>query len=161
MGFASSLIILSVLGLLSHYFYQRFGIAKGKLAWISYFTLFINLGFLILDVLIYAGGFNFLFPIFNNLPWVFIENGRDFMWNSFQLIGINWSISYNSASLNPIAILLFISYPIWFMFFKDFSRKIFGGNEKRPYTKGISFLFTLPKKTKNETDFTKKPELGD
>ncbi|MFO7796109.1 MAG: hypothetical protein ACQERB_10285 [Promethearchaeati archaeon] len=161
MGFASSLIILSVLGLFSHYFYRRFGIAKGKLAWISYFTLFVNLGFLILDILIYAGFFNFLFPIFNNLPWVFIENGKDFMWNSFQLIGVNWSIPYNTASLNTIAIFLFISYPIWFMFFKDFSRKIFGGNEKRPYTKGISFLFTYPKKTEDETDFAKKPELGD
>ncbi|TFF96479.1 MAG: hypothetical protein EU547_06415, partial [Promethearchaeota archaeon] len=111
MGFSSSLIILSVLGLLSHYFYRRFGIAKGKLAWISYFTLLVNLGFLFLDILIYVGIFNFLFPIFNNLPWVNIENGKDFMWNSFQLIGLNWSRPYNTTSLNPIAVILFISYP--------------------------------------------------
>lgn len=158
MGFATSLILIGVLGLVSHYWYRKFGIAKGKIAWISYFTLFVNLGFLFIDILIYIGLFNSIFPLLNSIPWVYIENGRDFMWNSFQLIGINWNINHNEVALNSIAILLFTSYPIWFMFFKDFSRKIFGGNEKRPYTKGISYLFTSPK-PKSEIEMVEKPHL--
>lgn len=162
MGFISSLLLISFLGFFSHYWYRKFGIAKEKIAWISYFTLFVNLGFLIIDILIYMRIFDgFILPLLNSIPWVNIENGRDFMWNSFQLLGIDWNINFNETALDSIAIVLFISYPVWFMFFKDFSRKIFGGNEKRPYTKGISYLFTSPKKSENSKMIPKKPKLQD
>jgi hypothetical protein len=160
MGFVSSLILIAVFGFLSHYWYRKYGLARGKLAWISYFTLIINFGFLLVDVFIYIGVFDFVFPILNDIPWVSIENGRDFMWNSFHLLGIDWDINFKTRALDWIGIIIFISYPIWFMFFKDFSRKIFGGNENRPYTRGISYLFTSPKKTKTREKGVKKPSLN-
>jgi hypothetical protein len=160
MGFVSTLILIAVCGFLSHYWYRKYGLAKGKLAWISYFTLIVNLGFILLDVLIYMGIFDFVFPFLNNIPWVSIDNGRDFMWNSFQLFGIYWGINFKMRALDWIGVIMFISYPIWFMFFKDFSRKIFGGNENRPYTRGISYLFTSPKKTKKRDKRVKKPSLN-
>ncbi|TFF97656.1 MAG: hypothetical protein EU547_03690 [Promethearchaeota archaeon] len=152
MGFFTSILLISLFGFFSHYFYKKYGILNGKLGWIFYYSIIVNGGFLIVDLLTYFGLFNSLFPIINRLPWISIENGKDLMWNSFLLFSIDWNIKVNQQGLNYIAFLLFFSYPIWFKFFKDLSRKFFGGNKRKPYEKGISFLISSRIDTEFERD---------
>ncbi|MBD3194970.1 MAG: hypothetical protein GF317_07950 [Candidatus Lokiarchaeota archaeon] len=149
MGFVCSIFLISFFGFISHYWYRKYGLAKGKLAWISYYLLIVIGFILLLDLLIYLGLLDFLIPLFNYFPWINIDNGKDFMWNSFIIFGIDWNISYNDSGLYYFAILNFLSYPVWFMFFKDLSRKFFGGNKHRPYQKGISYLITSPSRNDN------------
>ncbi len=145
MSFVASILLINLFGLFSHYFYRKYGILKGRIGMIFYYSIFIIGFFLIVDILLYVGIFNFIFPYLNVIPWVSIINGKDFMWNSFQLLGIHWNIDFTQKGLDYIAFLLFSSYPIWFKFFKDVSRKLFGGNRRKPYEKGISFLFSHSK----------------
>ena len=159
MGFFTSFLIICFLGLFSHRWYRKYGLSKGHLAWISYYTLLIVGGFLILDIFIYVGVFNFCFPILNQLiPWLNIENGKDFMWNSFKLIGIDWNIDFRDTNLNFVAILLFLCYPTWFFSFKDISRKWFGGNKNRPHERGLWYLFESVKPPKKEEKIAKMPK---
>lgn len=157
MGFVSSIILISLLGFFSHYFYRRYGIRRGKLGWIFYYSFFIIGFFLLMDILTYLGTFNFVFPFLNLIPWISIENGKDMMWNSFQFLGINWNIDVTQNGLHNIAILLFCSYPVWFKFFKDLSRKIFGGKKRRLYERGLSFLFTSPTTIEGDKKKVKSP----
>jgi hypothetical protein len=157
MGFVTSIILIDIFGFFSHYFYRKYGIRRGRLGWIFYYSIFIVGWFLIMDILTYFGVFDFIFPFFNIIPWSSIENGRDLMWNSFQLFGIDWNIDITQNGLNNIALLLFCSYPVWFKFFKDFSRKIFGGNRRRPYERGYSFLFTSRISHKGDKKKVKSP----
>jgi len=162
MGFFTSFLIICVLGLFSHHWYHKHGLSKGHLAWISYYTLLVIGGFLILDILIYVGVFNAFFQAINSIiPWITIENGKDYMWNSFKIIGIDWNINHEDNNLKYIAVLLFISYPTWFFAFKDISRKWFGGNRNRPHEKGLWYLFSSNKSPKNNNKMSKllkKPE---
>lgn len=157
MGFVTSIILISLFAFFSHYFYRKYGIQRGKLGWIFYYSVFIIGLFLLMDIFIYLGIFDFVFPILNRIPWISIENGRDLVWNSFQFFGIDWDIDITSKGLDYIAILLFCSYPVWFKFFKDLSRKIFGGNKRRPYERGLSFLFTSHKTIEGDKKKIKSP----
>jgi hypothetical protein len=156
MGFVSSFIIISLLGLFSHYLYHKFGLKNRHLAWIFYYSSFVVIGFLILDISFYIGLLDLLITLFNKAPWVEIENGKDFMWNSFQFFGIDWNINFNDSNLNFIAIILFLSYPLWFLSFKDLSRKLFGGN--KPYERGLFYFLSRTKKPKHDTKIVKFPE---
>ncbi|MHA1490773.1 MAG: hypothetical protein ACTSRI_14085 [Promethearchaeota archaeon] len=160
MGFFTSFIIICFLGFFSHLWYHKYGLSKGHLAWISYYTLFVIAGFLILDVLIYIGALDFIFPFLNQLvPWLNIDNGKDFMWNSFQIFGLDWNVNYNDPNLKFIALLLFLSYPMWYFSFKDFSRKLFGGNRNRPFEKGLWYLFARVKKAKKGEKIAEPPKM--
>lgn len=152
MGFFTSIILISFFGFFSHYFYRKYGILRGKMGVIFYYSLLFIIIILLLDIFTYFGVFNFIFHVLNLIPWVSITNGKDFMWNSFQLFGINWNIDITQPGLDYIALLIFSSYPVWFKFFKDLSRKIYGGNRRKPYERGMSFLFSkkdYPKKENN------------
>ncbi|TXT53278.1 MAG: membrane protein of unknown function [Promethearchaeota archaeon] len=146
MGFFISFLFISFLGFFSHHWYHKYGLSKGKLAWIFYFGVISIGGLLIFNILLYVGIFNFLVPFLNIFPWISIDSGKDLMWNSFLLVGFDWNINYNDNGLDVIAILLFFSYPMWYMAFKDFSRKFFGGN--KPYEKGLWYLLAPTKKPK-------------
>ena len=111
---------------------------------------------MLLDTLIYFGVLDFVFPILNQLPWVDIENGADFMWNSFQLLGVDWNINYHDPGLFWIAIVLILSYPMWYKFFSNGSRMLFGGN--KPYHVGAWYLFAPTKKPKEGTKYAKQPK---
>ncbi|MEJ2280165.1 MAG: hypothetical protein P8Y70_20815 [Candidatus Lokiarchaeota archaeon] len=138
--------MISFFGFFSHLFYKRFGLKKGHLAWIFYYGLVVVGFFLILDILIYYGMFDSVFPFLNRIfPWCHIDNGRDFMWNSLKIFGIDWNINYNDSGLDIIAWILFFSFPLWYFAFKDLSRKLFGGNRNRPYEKGLIYLFSSNK----------------
>jgi hypothetical protein len=156
MGFVLSFIIICLLGLFSHYLYHRYGLKKGHLAWIFYFSASVVIGFLLLDISFYIGLLDPLFLFLNKIPWIEIKNGKDFMWNSFQLFGIDWKINFNDPNLNFIAIILFLSYPLWFLSFKDLSRKLFGGNKL--YERGLSYFLSRTKKPKQDKKIVKIPE---
>ncbi len=144
MGFLGSFLLICLLGFFSHLWYHKYGLSKGKLAWIFYFSVVSVGSILIFNILVYIGSFDFIFPLLNKIPWIIIDSGKDFMWNSLLLIGIDWNIDYNNNGLDFIALILFLSYTPWYMAFKDFSRKFFGGN--KPYEKGLWYLLAPTKK---------------
>jgi hypothetical protein len=144
MGFLGSFLLICLLGFFSHLWYHKYGLSKGKLAWIFYFSVVSVGSILIFNILVYIGSFDFIFPLLNKIPWIIIDSGKDFMWNSLHLIGIDWNIDYNNNGLDFIALILFLSYTPWYMAFKDFSRKFFGGN--KPYEKGLWYLLAPTKK---------------
>jgi len=155
MGFVTSFLIIMTAGFWAYNLYHRFGIAKGHQAWLAWYAFIIVGGLMILDLLIYIGVLDFIFPILNQLEWINIDNGQDFMWNSFQLIGIDWGIEYSSPNLIFIAILIIISYPMWFKFFSNGSRMLFGGN--KPYQLGLWYLMEPTKKPKKDEKIAKTP----
>ncbi|MHA1283590.1 MAG: hypothetical protein ACTSQP_13910 [Promethearchaeota archaeon] len=155
MGFITSLLIIAVCGFFSYLLYHKFGLSKGHNAWIAWYAIIIVGGLMILDVLIYFGFLDFIFSYLNILPWVNIDNGQDFMWNSFILLGIDWGINYKDPSLIPIAIFLWVSYPMWFKWFSNGSRMLFGS---KAYQRGIWYLLEPTRKPKKEGIYAKQPE---
>jgi len=155
MGFITTYILLTILGYISHIFYHKYGLAKGKTVWIAYYSMGVVGGLLLLDILIYIGILDFLFPILNQLPWVSIDNGKDFMWNSFQLIGIDFGIAYSIPGMNSLAIIFFLSYVPWYVFGKINSKMMFGGN--RSYEEGYWWALGPTKKPKQEEFVVKAP----
>jgi hypothetical protein len=146
MGFFLSFIFISLFGFFSHYFYRKFGLKKGHPAWIFYFGLVLIGSFLIPGIFLYIGIFDWIIPFLNSLfPWLNIGNGKDLMWNSLKIMGIDWNIDYNNSALEFIAFILFFSYPLWYFAFKDLSRKLFGGNRNRPHEKGLLYFLTTNK----------------
>lgn len=155
MGFFTSFLFICILALFSHSLYHKYGLPEGHLAWIYYFSLSVVGTFLIIDALIYLGIFDFIFPLINQIPWVDISNGKDFMWNSFQLIGINFNINHDGPGMGWLALLLFLSYPMWYGFFKNLSKIIFGGS--KPYQEGVWYIFKPTKKPKENDHVAKTP----
>ncbi len=156
MGFVTSFIIIIIAGFWSYYLYHKFGLSKDHKAWLAYYAIFIVGGLMVLDLLIYIGALDFVFPILNQLSWVEIENGKDFMWNSFQLLGVEWGIDYKDSGLNFIAIVLILSYPMWFKFWSNGSRMLFGGN--KPYQVGLWYLLQPTKNPKADKKVAKVPQ---
>ena len=156
MGFITSFIIISFAGFFAYHLYHRFGLSKGHKAWLAWYAILIVGGLMLLDFLIYLEILNFIFPLLNQLPWVNIESGKDFMWNSFQLLGIDWDINYNDPGLNFIAFFMILFYPMWFKFFSNGSRMLFGGN--KPHQVGLWYLFEPTKKPKGKRRVAKTPK---
>ena len=113
-------------------------------------------GLMAIDIAIYVGVFDFVFPFLNNIPCVQIDNGRDFMWNSFQLLGVDFGVTYSDPGLNSIAVLLFLSYPTWFSFTKLQSRMMFGGHKS--FEEGYMWALGRTKKPEEQEIFAKPPE---
>lgn len=156
MGFVTSFIIIINLGFWAYLLYHKFGLSKGHQAWLAWYAILGVGGLMLLDFLIYLGVFDLIFPTLNQIPWVNIDNGKDFMWNSFQFLGIDWGIDYNDPGLNWIAIMLILSYPMWFKFFSNGSRMLFGGN--KPYQVGCWYMFAPTKKPKEGEKRAKQPK---
>ena len=154
MGFVTSFLIIIIAGFWSYHLHHRFGLSKGHKAFIAWYALIVVGGLMILDFLIYIGLLDFVFPILNQLPWVSIDNGVDFMWNSFQLIGFDWGIDYTQPGLTWMAILLFFTYPMWFKFFSNGSRMLFGG---KPYQFGIWYMIEPTRKPKKGEKIAAEP----
>ena len=156
MGFIESIIIIYILATFSHLWYHKYSLKKGNITWIAHFSMIVVGGFLILDISIYFGVLDFIFPILNNLSWVEIENGRDFMWNSFQLFGVEFGVNHNDPGLLSIAILLFMSYLPWYVYAKLLSKMTFGGHSS--YEEGYWWGIGPTKKPKEDDYIAKAPE---
>ncbi|MHA1147621.1 MAG: hypothetical protein ACTSR8_05200 [Promethearchaeota archaeon] len=156
MGFASSFIIICFAGFWSYALYHRYGLSKGHRLWLAYYAIFIVGGLMAFDTLMLFGLLDFIFPFLNQIPWVDIENGSDFTWNSFQLLGIDWNINYNDPGLFWIALMIILSYPMWFKFFSNGSSMFFGG--PKPYQVGTWYLLAPTKKPKEGEKVAKTPK---
>lgn len=149
MGFITTFIILAVLGEFSHLWYHKYGLKKDHIAWIAWYSMIVVMGFLIFDFLMYIGLFDTTFiPLINQIPWLVdnIENGRDFMWNSFQLIGIDLGIPYDTPGLISIAFIIFFCYLPWYLYWKLLSRQMWGGKGK--HEEGLAWFLAPTKKPK-------------
>jgi hypothetical protein len=126
MGFIDSIIVLFFLGWISSFLYRKY-LRKRNKDWLAFLAIIFIGGFLIVDFLIYLGFINILW--LNNLPWINIpvssESGIYFMWNSFLIIGIDYNI-IPVPGLNSIAILIFLSYPLWFNLGRKLGRLLHG-----------------------------------
>lgn len=149
MGFFTTYIIIGFLGYFSHKWYHKYGLRKGHVAWIAWYSMIVVTGFLVYDFLMYFGMFDTtIIPLLNMIPWVNIDNGLDYMWNSFQLFGIDFNIPYDSPGLLSIGILLFLSYLPWYLYFKLLSRQMFGGNKR--FEEGLWWFMGPTKKPKGD-----------
>lgn len=155
MGFVTSFLLICFFGFWAYWFYHKVGIPKDHQAFVAWYAIIIVGGLMLIDILIYVGIFDFVFPYLNALSWINIESGKDFMWNSFQLIGIDFGINYKDASLNWIAMMIFLSYPMWFKFMSNGSRMLWGGNQ--PYYVGAWYLFEPTKTPEKGQEFAKTP----
>lgn len=142
MGFISQMILLSILGFLSHYI----DIYKGKRLknprWrFAYCYNCVSL-FILFAILMYTGVLNFLIPYLNQIPWIDYLDGKDFMWNSGHLIGLSKIIVYQPG-LDIIAVFLILNYISSFVVWKMTSQFFFGS---RTYERGILFGLQPAKK---------------
>ncbi|MHA1292801.1 MAG: hypothetical protein ACTSQJ_09065 [Promethearchaeota archaeon] len=143
MGFVESIILLFMLGWLSSYLYKKYLRKKNK-DWLAFLSIIILISFWIIDITIYFGIFKIIW--INNIPWVKIPDndlsGSYFMWNSFILFGIDFKISPEPGMIS-IAILIFISYPLWFNLGVKLGRILHGYYE---HEEGILWILKSGKK---------------
>ncbi|MBD3350210.1 MAG: hypothetical protein GF364_01865 [Candidatus Lokiarchaeota archaeon] len=128
MGFFTAYIVLSILGLFSHYFYVYKGKRAENRAWVSYYGMIVVGLTLIFGILMYLDVLSFILDILNKIPWIQadpFQNGADYMWNSFRLIGINPNV-VPEPQLHYIAALLFLTYTPTYLFAKMVSQGFFG-----------------------------------
>lgn len=148
MGFLTSFILISVLGFFAHPIIKKRRPENKSFA--GYYSALVIGGFFILDILIYMGALDWFWNNLSELPWITIDSGKDFMWNSFLWLGIDFNVPYASAGLGSIAFVLFLSYTPWYVFWKDGSRMLFG---QKKYQEGYWWALApikKPKKPKNE-----------
>jgi hypothetical protein len=143
MGFATQCMLLFFCGLFGARLYAR-KLRKKSHAWSGYLWMLSNFGMWLWGILLYLN----VIPIallVNWIPWVEVENGKDWMWNSFQLLGVDFGVHYQSG-MDHLAVILFLSYPMWYLFGQDGGRMLFG---RKNYEEGYMWALALLKKPKN------------
>ncbi len=123
-GFLFSIIILIILGMIVAYAYKK------KLRQINK-DASVLLGFLIMG-LFWTFGILFYLNILN-----LGVSGSDLMWNFPFNLGIA-----PASNLDPYAIVLFLSYPLWYLWGLERGYTIWG---RRPYQEGALYLFRMNK----------------
>jgi hypothetical protein len=139
-GFLLSIILLVILAMIVAWAYKR------KLRQINK-DASVLLGYLILG-LFWTFGILFYLNILN-LGGV---SGRELMWN----FPFNFGIDPSTANFDGYAIIIFLSYPLWYLWGLERGYQIWG---RRPYQEGALFLFRmnkpgeiLPSEKKKHTD---------
>ena len=114
MGFITSMLLLVLLGWVSSYLY-RTRLRKRNKDWLVFLGIGILVSFWVVEGLMYLGILDMAW--LNALPWVSIPggvpSGQYYLWNSFLLLGINFGIT-PAPELGSIAVILFLSYPLWY-----------------------------------------------
>lgn len=123
-GFLFSILILIILGMIVSYLYKK------KLRQINK-DASVLLGFLIMG-LFWTFGILFYLNVFNTGV-----TGRELMWNFPFNLGI-----VPIPNLDPYAVLLFLSYPLWYLWGLERGYQIWG---RRHYQEGSLFLFGMNK----------------
>jgi hypothetical protein len=114
-------------------------------AWSSYLWVICNIGMWLWGILMYLN----IIPIaalVNWLPWVHVLNGQDWMWNSFQLLGVHFGIQH-TPGMNSLAVVFFLSYPMWYLFGMDGGRMLYG---RKTYEEGYWWALAPLKKPKTK-----------
>ena len=134
-GFLFSIILLVILGLFIAWAYKRKLRQINKDASVLFGLLIIGL-FWTFGILFYLN--------------VFGANGCELMWN----FPFNLGIDPLTSNMDPYAIILFLSYPLWYLWALERGYQIWG---RRSYQEGIFFIFRtnkpgqgLPKEKKME-----------
>jgi hypothetical protein len=143
MGFVTHCIVMFLCGLIGAYLYSH-KLRKKNHAWSGYLAMICIFTVLLWGILIYTE----VIPIaamVNWLPWVDVTNGKDWMWNSFQLIGVDLGVIFEPG-MNSLAVILFISYPTFYAFGADGGRMLFG---RKTYEEGYMWGLAPLKKPKN------------
>jgi hypothetical protein len=150
MGFFTQIIIISVASIFGMRLYSKKLRAKNK-DWNAFM-------FMILMAVMYGWGilvYTNIIPIANLvnwLPWVDVEDGRDWMWNSFQLLGYDSGIIHQEG-MNWIAVLIFMSYPAVCLFNASAGMQLFG---RKTYEEGFMWALSPVKKPKGYKKQNKK-----
>ena len=146
MGFLTSLVLMFALGWINSYLYRKY-LRKRNPDWLIFLAFISILGLLTIDILIYIDKIDMTWM--NVIPWVTtIEDGKDFMWNSFVIFGFDFEITHQPG-MKKIAIFLLISYPIWYYFGSKVGKLIHGS---RTYQQGLFWLFRPTKKVIKERE---------
>ncbi len=61
----------------------------------------------------------------NWVPWVHVVDGNDWMWNSFQLLGVDFGI-VGTQAMDSIALILFLCYPAIYHMGAQLGRALYG-----------------------------------
>ena len=123
MGFMTQIAVLFFAGIFSAWIYSR-KLRKRNKDWNQFLWMLWDGAIIVWGLLLY---FNVI-PIatlVNWIPWVHVANGNDWMWNSFQLLGIDFGI-VGTATMDPIACILFLCYPAIYHFGGDVGRMLYG-----------------------------------
>ena len=143
MGFISSMILLFLLGWISSYLYRKY-LRKRNKDWLFFLGAIILLSFWFVDILIYVGIIDMLW--LNSIPWINIPlsvpSGQYYLWNSFLIFGIDFNLT-PIPEMMSIAIILLISYPLWFKAGLKVGRILHG---YYTHEEGILWLLKSPKK---------------
>ncbi|KKM93011.1 hypothetical protein LCGC14_1212660 [marine sediment metagenome] len=142
MGFIEGLILSFVAGWVNSYLYRKYLRRRNK-DWIVFLALIFLSAIWTIEILIYFEILDMRW--LNFLPWVnipLIEKGKYFLWNSFIVFGLDFTIT-QQPGMEIIAGFLLISYFFWYYFGSKLG-KVFHGY--RPYQQGHYLIFRPMKK---------------
>ncbi|MHA1730911.1 MAG: hypothetical protein ACTSU5_03165 [Promethearchaeota archaeon] len=154
MGFVTQCILMFLLGTFNAWLYSRKLRARNK-DWSAFLWLISNIGMWTWGILLYLD----VIPIANLvnwIPWVNVADGKDWMWNSFQLVGVDFGIVHQTG-MDSLAVIIFLSYPCWYLFGGDGGRMLFG---KRTYEEGYWWAIAPLKKPADFKSRARKSESG-
>jgi hypothetical protein len=126
-GFLFSIILLVIMGMITAWAYKRKLRQINKDASVLLGYLYMGL-FWTIGILCYLNVINF----------GAYGTGEEFMWNWPFNLGINPS----AANFDLYAVILFLSYPLWYLWGLERGYQIWG---RRPYQEGAMFLFRMNK----------------
>ncbi|NVM55156.1 MAG: hypothetical protein HWN66_15730 [Candidatus Helarchaeota archaeon] len=124
-GFLFSIIILVILGMFMAWAYKRKLRQINKDASVLFGIFFM--------ILFWTFGILFYLNVFN-----IGVSGENLMWN----FPFNFGINPTTANLDGYAIILFLSYPLWYMWGLERGYQLWG---RRPYQQGMMFIFRTNK----------------
>ena len=142
MGFIEGLILSFFTGWLNSYLYRKYLRRRNK-DWIVFLAVIFLSALWIIDILIYFEIIDMRW--LNFIPWVnipLIDKGKYFLWNSFIVFGLDFTIT-QQPGMEIIASFLLISYLFWYYFGSKLG-KVFHGY--RPYQQGHFIIFKPMKK---------------
>mgnify|MGYP006287502165 FL=1 len=135
MGFVSATVYLFIAGLVIQAWYRKSLRAKRRDAKFVLGVAFILCTWIV-QLLIYYDIIPLPMILSQVLPWVQAQSGRTWLWNSWQFWGAapNLVISGGAAQL---AVILALSYPLWFFLGTWLGRALFGN---KTYERGLMWL---------------------
>ncbi len=148
MGFVSTIVYLVIIGFIVQGWYRKSLRSKRKDA--KYLIgLILIPSIWVIQLLIYLEILPLPTLLSSIFPWIPVQSGRTWMWNSWQF----WEFSGAQLVLamprgaGQIAVVLALSYPFWYFYGLWMGKGWFGN---KTYQRGASWLFQREKGTAPE-----------